>query len=268
LARSQLYGGQAFSTIKYRGKKLPLKTLHRRIELNLIENLDTYNSMKKPLIGIAADKPRRVSKYRKSVEEAGGEIKTLYPESFTIEALDGLNGLLLTGGGDIDASEFDEPNHPQVYNVDPKRDSMELTLTRKALEKNLPVLGICRGLQVMNVAMGGNLIQHLEGHDDSNSERYNIAHPVKILEGTKLNRILGKSSAGVNSFHHQAIKHLGDRLIATAWSPDNVIEGIEIPDADYFIGVQWHPEEFVDFGKDFQALFDSLVDAARTFQKK
>jgi putative glutamine amidotransferase len=224
--------------------------------------------MKTPLIGIAADKPRRVPKYQRSVEDAGGEIMTLYPESFSIEVLDRLDGLLLTGGGDIDASEFDEDNHPQVYNVDPKRDAMELALTRKAVEKNLPVLGVCRGLQVMNVALGGNLIQHLEGHDNSDSQRHNIAHSINILEGTKLRSILGKASAGVNSFHHQAAKTLGNRLVVSAWSPDNVIEGIEIPDAAYFIGVQWHPEEFVDFGKDFQALFDSLVEASSAFQKK
>jgi gamma-glutamyl-gamma-aminobutyrate hydrolase PuuD len=209
-----------------------------------------------------------VPKYQRSIEQAGGEIETFYPESFTVEGIERLDGLLLTGGGDIDASEFDEENHPQVYNVDPKRDGMELTLTREALQRNIPVLGICRGLQVMNVAMGGNLIQHLEGHDDSNSHRNNIAHQIRILEGTKLHQILGKTNAGVNSFHHQAVKDLGNRLIATAWSPDKIIEGIEIPDADYFIGVQWHPEEFVDFGKDFQALFDSFVAAARAYRQK
>jgi putative glutamine amidotransferase len=222
--------------------------------------------MKIPIIGIAADKPRRVPKYQRSIEHAGGEIEPFYPESFSMDVMDRLDGLLLTGGGDIDAREFDEENHPQVYNVDPKRDAMELTLTHEALERNMPVLGICRGLQVMNVAMDGNLIQHLEGHDDSKSARHHIAHQVKILEGTKLHQILGKTEAGVNSFHHQAVKKLGHRLIATAWSPDNIIEGIEIPDADYFIGVQWHPEEFVDFEKDFQALFDSFVAAARAYK--
>ena len=118
----------------------------------------------------------------------------------------------------------------------------------------------------MNVALGGNLIQHLEGHD-SKSERHSIAHTVTILEGSRLHHLLGKTSVGVNSFHHQAAKNLGDGLIATAWSPDHVIEGLELPDADYFIGVQWHPEEFVDFGKDFQALFDSFVEAARNYRK-
>ncbi len=223
--------------------------------------------MKKPLIGVAADKPRRVPKYQRSIEAAGGEIETFYPETFSIDVMDRLDGIVLTGGGDIDAAEFDEENHPKVYSVDPKRDAMELSLTREAVARNMPVLGICRGLQVMNVALGGNLIQHLENHDDSKSSRTHIAHEVKILEGTKLHKILGATSIGVNSFHHQAAKNLGDQLIATAWSPDDIVEGIEIPDADYFVGVQWHPEEFVDFGKDFQALFDTFVEAARNYRK-
>jgi putative glutamine amidotransferase len=223
--------------------------------------------MKKPLIGIAADKPRRLAKYQRSVEKGGGEIEALYPDSFSMEVLDRLDGLLLTGGGDIDASEFDEENHPLVYNVDPKRDAMELTLTRKALQQRIPVLGVCRGLQVMNVSLGGNLIQHLIGHDDSKNSRQNIAHEVVITEGSKLHQILGKTRIGVNSFHHQAARDLGNGLIATALSDDHVIEGIENHDELYFLGVQWHPEEFVDHNPDFQALFDSFVEAARAFQK-
>jgi len=230
--------------------------------------LHTYKLMKKPLIGIATDKPRRVAKYQRSVEQAGGEVEALYPESFSPEILDRLDGVLLTGGGDVHASEFGEENHPLVYDVDPKRDAMELLLTRKALQQSIPLLGICRGLQVMNVALGGNLIQHLDGHDDSKNGRQNIAHEVDIKEGTKLHEILGKARAGVNSFHHQAVRDLGNGLIATARSPDGIVEAIEKPDAPYFLGVQWHPEEFVDHGALFHPLFDSFVEAARLYQTR
>jgi putative glutamine amidotransferase len=222
--------------------------------------------MKKPLIGIAADKPRRIPKYVRSIEKAGGEVEILYPDSYSPEVLEHLDGLLLTGGGDIDAAEFSEENHPKNHTINPKRDAMELSLTRAALSQNIPVFGICRGLQVMNVAMGGNLHQDIPGHDDEKNSRQNVAHDVTIREGTKLHEIIGKEKIGVNSFHHQAAKDLGKGLIATATSQDGFVEGIENPNAKYFLGVQWHPEEFVDQQTDFHELFDSFINAAREHQ--
>ncbi len=226
--------------------------------------------MKKPLIGIAADRMRRVPKYQRSVEQAGGDVEVLLPDKFTSDVLDHLDGLLLTGGGDIDAVEFQEENHPRVYQVDKKRDEMELNLTREALQRGIPVFGICRGVQVMNVALGGNLIQHIPDeirslivHDDSKSVRHNLVHEVSILKDTRLHRIIRKDRIGVNSFHHQSVKDLGEGLIATAWSDDGVVEGLELPDARYFLGVQWHPEEFVDHGAIFHALFESFVEACK-----
>jgi putative glutamine amidotransferase len=222
--------------------------------------------MKKPLIGIAADKPRRIPKYVRSVEKAGGEVELLYPDSYSPEILDRIDGLLLTGGGDIDAAEFAEENHPKNHTINSKRDTMELTLTREALNRDIPVFGICRGLQVMNVAMGGNLYQDIPDHDDEKNSRQNVAHDVTIVEGTRLHQIIGKTHIGVNSFHHQAAKNLGKGLIATAKSHDGIVEGIENPDAPYFLGVQWHPEEFVDQDTDFHELFDSFINAARERQ--
>jgi putative glutamine amidotransferase len=226
--------------------------------------------MNRPLIGIASDGPKRVGKYQRSVEQVGAQVESIFPDSYDRHVLDRMDGLLLTGGGDIDASEFDEANHPEVHSVDKKRDEMELTLTRQALQHGIPVFGICRGIQVMNVALGGNLIQHIPDeirsilvHDDSKNSRQNLVHEVSIRDGTLLHRILEKDRLAVNSFHHQSVKQLGDGLIANAWSDDGVIEGIELPGENYFLGVQWHPEEFVEHGALFSKLFESFVDACR-----
>jgi putative glutamine amidotransferase len=226
--------------------------------------------MNKPLIAIAAARPKKVIKYQLSVEQVGAEVEALFPESFDGTVLDRADGLLLTGGGDIDASEFDEVNHAAVCGVDKKRDEMELSLTRQALERGIPVFGICRGIQVMNVALGGSLIQHIPDevrttvvHDDSKNSRQNLVHEVRILEETLLHRVLQKDRLAVNSFHHQSVKQLGRGLIANAWSDDGVVEGIELPGENYFLGVQWHPEEFVEHGALFARLFESFVEATR-----
>ena len=228
-----------------------------------------FTAMKPPRIGIAADRPKRLPNYQASIEKAGGEVQPLYPDSIAPDALDHLDGLLLTGGGDVDASEFNDTNHPTVHHINRPRDRMELSLTREALQRGIPVFDICRGMQVMNIALGGNLIQDIPDeiksllvHDDS-AGRQNLIHEVSVMEGTKLRRILGKDRLGVNSFHHQAVKDLGKGLIATAWSDDGVIEGIELPNGPYFLGVQWHPEEFVDHGAIFHSLFQVFVEAGR-----
>jgi putative glutamine amidotransferase len=226
--------------------------------------------MKKPKIGIAVDRAKRAAKYQLSVERAGGDVELLLPESYQEDVLDRLDGLLLSGGGDVDASEFNDKNHPTVHYVNRPRDLMELTLTREARKRGVPVFGICRGMQVMNVALGGNLIQDIPDeiksllvHDDSQNSRQNLVHEVIIQKGTLLHRILGEDRLAVNSFHHQAVKELGNGLIPTAWSEDRIVEGIEIPDAPFFLGVQWHPEEFVEHGAIFHALFETFVEAAR-----
>ena len=224
--------------------------------------------MEKPRIGITSDHVKRLEKYRKSVEEAGGEVTVLLPGSYSEGALADLDGLLLTGGGDIDASEFGDENNPQVYGINRKRDKMELDLVREAKKRGTPVFGICRGLQVMNVAMGGTLIQHIPDEIQSQLEHFGVddrqelMHDVSIQENTKLHDIIGKSRIGVNSIHHQSIKKLGNGLVKTAWADDGVIEGIENPDARFFLAVQWHPEEFVDRGGTFRVLFESFVAAA------
>ena len=150
--------------------------------------------------------------------------------------------------------------------IDPKRDDSELKITREALRRGKPVLAICRGHQVLNVAAGGTLIQdttsQVEGalKHRQNAPTYYPSHTVTVKEGTRLHGIFGKGELGVNTFHHQAVKDLGEGLVATAWAPDGVIEAMESPGEAFVLGVQWHPERMIDgeMLKIFQAFVEAL----------
>jgi putative glutamine amidotransferase len=150
----------------------------------------------------------------------------------------------------------------------PARDAFELALTREALSRDLPILAICRGHQVLNVATGGTLIQdipsQLEGtvDHDPEGERWHPAHQVRILPGTRLREILERDEVAVNSFHHQAVKSVGEGLVVSAGSADGIVEGVERPGSRFAVGVQWHPEAFWDKGGAFQPLFEALVRAS------
>jgi putative glutamine amidotransferase len=187
-----------------------------------------------------------------------------------------LDGILLAGGVDLDPGTFGEPPHPALGNVDPARDTVELALARWAIEDGKPLLGLCRGLQVINVALGGTLHQDLAAelpgaikHDyfpTSGFERDYLAHRVSLTEGTRLARTFGAVEVAVNSMHHQGIKRLGDELVASARAPDGLIEGIELPsDADFVVGVQWHPETLEAKEPRTRGLFEAFVGAARRF---
>jgi putative glutamine amidotransferase len=189
------------------------------------------------------------------------------------EALwDRLDGLVLTGGGDIEPVRFGEPAHPKTTLVSPERDALELELVHRALRDDVPMFAICRGLQVLNVALGGTLHQHLpdvagDTIEHAQKEKRHVAtHDVKVqLEGTRLGRLVGVPELRVNSFHHQAVHRLGRDLCPVAWAPDNVIEALEHADRRRFVvAVQWHPEDLVGHDAAARALFDAVVDAART----
>jgi putative glutamine amidotransferase len=235
-----------------------------------------------PLIGITTSvtvdrTPERAyvnGAYIRAVQAAGG-IPVLLTPHFTTEvqaALWGrLDGLVLTGGGDIEPSRFGEVGHPTVDEVSPARDDLELGLTRRAVAEDVPLFAICRGIQVLNVALGGTLVQDIPSewpnalaHAQS-APRHEATHAVKIMgEGTHLGRMLGTLEIEVNSLHHQAIKRLGDGLREVAWAPDGIVEGVEMPgDGRFVVGVQWHPEELVTHDQAARNLFDALVDAAR-----
>ena len=184
------------------------------------------------------------------------------------EILDNCDGLLLSGGTDVDPMLFGEAPHTALGRVEPARDPFELELAREAVRRDLPVLGICRGLQVLNVALGGTLIQDIpsevEGavRHEAGDDRLEIAHDVVIRHGSRLADLMGTARAPVNSFHHQAVKTLGPGLVLSATSPlDGIIEGIEMSDRGFVVAVQWHPENFWRTGE-FRSLFEGFIEAA------
>jgi len=210
--------------------------------------------------------------YVRAIEDAGGLPLVLAPgrPQDAPALLDKVVGLLLSGGADVDPALYGEPPHEKLGRVIPERDAFELALCREALGRHLPLLAICRGQQVLNVATGGTLVQDIPSQlsgavdHDPDTERWGEAHPVRILPGTRLRAILGTDTVTVNSFHHQAVKEPGQGVIVSARADDGVVEGIEVPEQPFTVGVQWHPEAFWDHGRRFQPLFEALVKAARS----
>jgi putative glutamine amidotransferase len=208
--------------------------------------------------------------YVRSVERAGALPVVLPPTGAGAAPalLARLDGLLLSGGSDIDPALFGAQPHPTVAGVARQRDDFELALAREALERDRPLLAICRGHQVLNVATGGTLVQDIPSElgmsvdHDPDVERWVAAHDVKILQGTRLRAILGRDEMAVNSFHHQAVAELGQGLVVSARSSDGVIEGIEAPGRRFVLGVQWHPEGFWREEVGFHPLFAALAEAA------
>lgn len=234
-----------------------------------------------PLIGVSTSitvgkDPERAyvnSAYLHAIQQAGGVPVPLPPQlsAAALERIVGeLSGLLLTGGGDVDPARYGESPHPTVYEVAPARDMLETSAIHFALERGLPVLAVCRGIQVLNVALGGTLFQDVSTEpgtqlQHSQTERRDQpTHKVKIEPRSRLARILGADEIEVNSMHHQAVKALGRNLTAVAWAPDQIIEGVEDTDPSRFVlGVEWHPEELVGHSEPARRLFAALVDAAR-----
>ena len=215
--------------------------------------------------------------YLNAVQQAGGVPVPLPPQlepAARDAILKHVRGVLLTGGGDVDPSRFGEARHPTTAEVSGARDTLEIDLTQWAIARRVPLLAVCRGLQVLNVALGGSLYQDISSEpgspfDHSQAGRQGKArniptHPVKVRDGSRLAGILGALEVDVNSFHHQAIKRLGRGLADVAWAPDSIIEGVELSDAGQFVvGVQWHPEELVGDDRAAFNLFAALVSRAR-----
>ncbi len=182
-----------------------------------------------------------------------------------------LDGLLLPGGGDIDPVHFCEARHPKCNEPSAERDDTELTLARWAMEGGVPVLGICRGIQVLNVALGGSLFQDIqaqipgaERHDwYPNYPRDRRSHMVAVSPDTLLAHVVGATTLPVNSLHHQSVKDVAPGLVVTGYSPDGIVESVEAPDHPFAVGVQWHPEELVESDVRAQRLFDAFVEASR-----
>jgi putative glutamine amidotransferase len=189
---------------------------------------------------------------------------------------DRLDAIVLPGGVDLDPATYGESPHPTCGRVDPARDQVELQLSRWAIEDRKPLLGLCRGIQVINVALGGTLWQdiatELPGalkHDYWPSTEFGrdyLAHPVELAPDSRLRDVLQRGQVQVNSMHHQAIRRLSPRLVATAVAPDGVVEGIEgAADDQFLIGVQWHPEVFAPTDESTRRLFRELIAAGNAY---
>lgn len=222
------------------------------------------------------DQPRSGvnASYVRSVLAAGGLpiifVPDLSPDE-TVELFGDCDGLLLTGGEDVDPGQYGSGPHPKLGTVDPRRDANELALVAEARARDLPILGICRGIQLCNVALGGTLIQDLPSQrpgaidHDSPTPRDVRSHHVTVIEPSRLADILGATELIANSFHHQAVDRLGAGLVATAVAPDGVIEGVESADpGEWLVAVQWHPEELTHEPDAVDLrLFAALIIAAR-----
>jgi putative glutamine amidotransferase len=215
--------------------------------------------------------------YEEAVRRAGGDVDVIDRSRTTPEAaLAAAGGLLLTGGGDLRPDLYGEPAQAGFDAAEAGRDEYEIELVRLATERNLPLLAICRGIQVLNVARGGTLVQDIAAQLQTTIEhtvrepRYAIAHDVWMAADSRLQdlmrvRLEGSDVCPVNSRHHQSVKATGRGLVVTATAPDGVIEAIEDPSQRFCLGVQWHPENFYRTGE-FSGLFEGLVEAATQFQ--
>jgi putative glutamine amidotransferase len=205
--------------------------------------------------------------YPRSIEIAGAVPVVIPPldDHDRIDALlHRLGGLVLSGGPDLHPSTYGEEPDPALGPTEPALDAFEITLVRRADALGLPILGICRGMQVLNVARGGTLVQDIPDHRQEESGRV-PTHRVVVKEGSRLEELMGPGEHAVNSFHHQAVQELGQRLEPVAWSPDGVIEGIEAADRDFVVGVQWHIES-MSTQPDQEHVYEAFLEAARRFE--
>jgi putative glutamine amidotransferase len=228
-----------------------------------------------PLIAIAP--ASRNDDYIESARQAGAETWLLDREKDApAEVVRRVAGLMLLGGADVEPARYGEAPHPTFEASEGRRDEYETELIALAIERDLPLLAICRGIQILNVALGGSLIQDIPSQTSSltrhaispNEPKATIAHEVTVASGTRLQAILGpqldaRGMCGVNSRHHQAVKRLGRDLVVTAVAPDGIIEAIERPASFFCVGVQWHPENFCrEEGYNFSPVFRAFVSAA------
>lgn len=224
--------------------------------------------MSKPRILVPYAKPD----YVEALTKAGADVRTLDAAAPLDDVLRGIDGVLLTGGADVEPSLYNEARHPETYDAEPGRDALELALARRAIDTDLPLLAICRGVQVLNVAAGGTLVQDIPSlvggtvaHDER-EPRDREAHPVRVTPHTQLagalaSEIDARGETLVNSRHHQSIALVGEGLEVTAVAPDGVTEAVERPGSRFCVGVQWHPENFHRSGR-FSGLFESFVQSA------
>jgi putative glutamine amidotransferase len=226
-----------------------------------------------PLIAISSC--RKLEDYRQSILHTGGEVRVIDSSMSVADALAGVGGLLLTGGGDVDPARYGETPHQTLDDVDPVRDEFEIALIAAARARDLPIFAICRGVQMLNVAAGGTLVQDIPSEVAGAINHslvvpphppYELAHEVWVEKDSLLATLLGERLVGsdtceVNSRHHQAVKTVAPGYRVSATAPDGVIEAIEDPSARFCLGVQWHPENFFRTGE-FRSLYEGFLEAA------
>jgi len=224
---------------------------------------------------VAVTSCHKLEDYRQAILHAGGDVRVVEHGADVSEALRGIGGLLLTGGDDVAPSRYGEAAHPSVVQVSPERDEFEIALVKEARRLGLPLLAICRGMQVLNVACGGTLFQDIPSQTEGSLQHaftipphtsFEYAHDIWLEDDSLLARLMherlnGSDSFAVNSRHHQSVKDVapGFRVVATA--PDGIVEAIEDPAARFCLGVQWHPENFWRTGE-FRPLFEGFLEAA------
>ena len=240
--------------------------------------------MSRPVIGICTSMERArwgawdavcnlsPRSYSLAVQRAGG-VAILLPPDDTVadapdEVLDLIDGLVLAGGSDVDPGSYGARPHPETKGTWPERDRFELALGHRALERDMPLLGICRGMQMLNVAVGGTLEQHLPesvGHEDHRHTPGTFAdHSVRLEEGSLAARVVGDTHSAVKSHHHQGVAELGDGVVVSGRTEgDDVVEAIELPEKSFAVGVLWHPEE-----DERSRVMGALVEEARLTRRR
>lgn len=234
-----------------------------------------------PIIGITSPEGKNpdglptvvlLQAYLDAIMDAGG-VPILIPSMLIKQGwnvlYEKLDGILFSGGGDIASEHFNGENHPRVAGIEPLRDSIEFKLLRAVVDDGKPFLGICRGIQTVNVGLGGTIYEHLGeqyqrgiDHTYPSTMRTQLVHEVKIEEGTRIAEIIGEPVLQVNSLHHQGVKDIAPGLHVTGYAPDGLIEAVELPDHPFGLAVQWHPEWLTD-QQPTKNLFKAFVDAAK-----
>jgi len=224
---------------------------------------------------IAVTNCAKLEDYKQAVIHAGGEVRVVEHGMDITEALRGAGGLLLTGGDDVSPSRYGETSHAATVDGAPERDEFEIALVQEARRIGMPILAICRGIQVLNVACGGTLVQDIPTQVENALDHsfkvpahkpFDYAHDVWVDDNSLLAKLMterlnGSDSCAVNSRHHQAVKTTAPGLRVVATAPDGIIEAIEDPSARFCLGVQWHPENFWRTGE-FRPLFEGFVEAS------
>lgn len=233
--------------------------------------------MSLPVIGVttfvSGDQLRLPESYSIAIAKEGG-VPMILPkvenEKLIKAQVEALDALLLSGGDDVDPEFFNEAPHQKMGPIEPGRDTYELKLIDYALERNIPILGICRGAQVLTIHQGGSIYQDIYSQHGDHTYKHNqevpknyLTHKVSVEKGTKLHSILGSTDIKTNSFHHQAVKRVPEHFSITASTSDGIVEAVESKTHDFLLGVQWHPEGTYLVDENSQKIFSALIKAAR-----